>query len=78
MPFSSPAARAAFFEKLKLKQGSINPSQPNFSTKMQHSTLEANITPKMPDISKIKLPKVSDNDIKPLRFKKIKSFIKGY
>lgn len=75
MPFSSPAARAAFFEKLKLKQGNSNPSQPNFSSK-QHSSLEANITPKMPDISKLKLPKVSETE-KPNRFKKIKSFIKG-
>lgn len=76
MPFKSPAARAAFFEKLKLKQGGSNPSQPSFEARAKHSALEANITPKMPDISKLKLPKVSEEE-KPLRFKKIKSYFKG-
>jgi hypothetical protein len=73
MPFSSSKARAAFFEKLKLqKQGGTLAQYAPSPAK----SLEANIMPKMPDINKFKLPKVSDSSSVP-RFKKIKSFMKG-
>ena len=73
MPFSSKAARMAFFKQLKLKGENPNSSETNNS-----SGLKANIMPKMPDISKIKLPKLSDSNNKSLKFKKLKLYMKGF
>ena len=61
MAFNSSAARAAFFKKLKEDQDSS-------------STLAADITAKLPSIDK--LSKVS-NTSKPMKFKKIRSYMKG-
>lgn len=80
--FNNPAARAAFFEKLKEKQGAgtimSSLSTPCLGNKPVRSELNPSLTPGAPVISNMSLPKISNAQTdKPARFQKIRSFMKG-
>lgn len=83
--FNNPAARAAFFEKLKQKQSDgmnstpMNSlSTPPLGPKPARTGLNPSISPAAPSIPNMSLPKLSNVPTeKPARFKKIQSYMKG-